>query len=63
MRLFPIVLLAGSLACIVPATAGEKPSTAKGKLTSIQGIAAATEAKLKNAGVNSVDELRDKGAT
>ena len=63
MRLFPIVLLAGSIVFNVPATAGEKPGTAKGKLTSIQGIAAATEAKLKNAGVNSVDELLDKGAT
>lgn len=63
MRLLPIVLLAGSLALNAPARAGEKPSAAKGKLTSIQGIAAATEAKLKNAGVNSVDELLDKGAT
>ncbi len=61
--MFSIVLLAGSLAFNLSATAGEKPSTAKGKLTSIQGIAAATEAKLKNAGVNSVDELLDKGAT
>jgi len=36
---------------------------AQGKLTSIQGIAAATEAKLNTAGVSSVEELLEKGAT
>jgi hypothetical protein len=43
--------------------AAEKPKAAKGKLTSIQGIAEATEAKLNAAGVTSVEELLEKGAT
>lgn len=43
--------------------AADKPKAEKGKLTSIQGIAAATEAKLKSAGVTSVDKLLEKGAT
>jgi predicted flap endonuclease-1-like 5' DNA nuclease len=43
--------------------AEEKPKVAKGKLTSIQGIAEATEAKLNKAGVASVEELLEKGAT
>ncbi len=61
--MFPIVLSAIFLAFDHPATAAEKQSAPKGKLTSIQGIGSATEAKLKTAGVNSVDELLDKGAT
>jgi predicted flap endonuclease-1-like 5' DNA nuclease len=43
--------------------AAEKPKAAKGKLTAIQGIAEATEAKLNTAGVTTVDELLEKGAT
>ena len=43
--------------------AAEKPKAAKGKLTSIQGIAEATETKLNEAGSESVDDLLEKGAT
>ena len=43
--------------------AAEKPKAPKGSLMSIQGIAKATEAKLKTAGVSSVDELLEKGGT
>jgi predicted flap endonuclease-1-like 5' DNA nuclease len=43
--------------------AADKPKVAKGKLTSIQGIAEATEKKLNDAGVTSVDDLLEKGAT
>lgn len=35
----------------------------KGNLTTIQGIAEVTEGKLKTAGVTSVDDLLEKGAT
>ncbi len=59
--MLPVVFLVGSLAFNLQAA--DKPKAAKGKLTSIQGIAAATEAKLKTAGVTSVDELLEKGAT
>ncbi len=58
MKLLPVVLVAGSLVFCLQSQAAEK-----GKLTSIQGIAAATEAKLKTAGVNSTDELLKKGAS
>lgn len=53
------------LACVtaVALQAAEKPKAAKGKLTSIQGIAEATETKLNAAGVTSVDDLLEKGAT
>ena len=61
MKMFSVLVLAGVLAFNLQAA--EKPKVAKGKLTSIQGIAAATEAKLNTAGVNSVDELLEKGAT
>ena len=61
MKMLCVLFLAGSLAFSLQAA--EKPKVAKGKLTSIQGIAAATEAKLEGAGVKSVDELLDKGAT
>lgn len=61
MKMFPVLFIAGVLAFNLQAA--EKPKAAKGKLTSIQGIAAATEAKLNTAGVNSVDELLEKGAT
>lgn len=43
--------------------AAEKPTAAKGKLTAIQGIAEATEAKLHTAGVTTVEELLEKGST
>lgn len=43
--------------------AADKPESAKGKLTSIQGIGAANEAKLKAAGVTTVEELLKQGAT
>ena len=58
MKLLPVLLVAGSLAFCLQLHAAEK-----GKLTSIQGIAAATETKLKTAGVNSTDELLEKGGT
>ena len=61
MKMFSVLVLAGVLAFNLQAA--EKPKVAKGKLTSIQGIAAATEAKLNTAGVNSVDELLEQGAT
>jgi predicted flap endonuclease-1-like 5' DNA nuclease len=43
--------------------AAEKPKAPKGSLQSIQGIGEATEAKLQNAGVATVDDLLEKGAT
>ena len=61
MRTLTLLVLAASLA--LGLQAAEKPQAAKGSLTSIQGIAAATEAKLKAAGVNNVDELLEQGAT
>ncbi len=61
MKSLLAVLLAGVFAFNLHAA--EKPKVAKGKLTSIQGIAAATEAKLNTAGVTSVDELLETGAT
>ena len=63
MKLFPALLLTGILTFSLSLQAADKPSAAKGKLTSIQGIAEATEAKLNTAGVTSVDDLLDKGAT
>lgn len=61
MKTFPALLLTAFLALNLHAA--EKPKAAKGKLTSIQGIAEATEKKLNSAGVTSVDELLEKGAT
>ncbi|CAA9269630.1 MAG: conserved hypothetical protein, possilbly involved in molybdenum cofactor biosynthesis [uncultured Chthoniobacterales bacterium] len=43
--------------------AADKPNAAKTKLTSIQGIAEATEAKLNAAGINNVNDLLEEGAT
>jgi predicted flap endonuclease-1-like 5' DNA nuclease len=53
------------LAVMVAASlhAADKPKVAKGKLTSIQGVGEATEKKLNDAGVTTVDELLEKGAT
>ncbi len=48
---------------ILNVTAAEKSKVAKGKLTSIQGIADVTERKLNAAGVTSVADLLDKGVT
>ena len=61
MKLFFAVLVAGVLA--LDLHAADKPKAAKGKLTSIQGISEVTEKKLNIAGVTSMDELLDKGAT
>ncbi len=58
MKVLAILLVVGSLALCLQSHAAEK-----GKLTSIQGVAAKTEAKLKTAGVNSTDELLEKGGT
>jgi predicted flap endonuclease-1-like 5' DNA nuclease len=58
--ILPIVL---SLAVTFSLQAADKPKAAKGKLTSIQGIAEATEKKLNDAGVMSVDDLLEKGGT
>lgn len=63
MKLFPALLVAGMLSLSLSLHAADKPKSAKGKLTSIQGIAEATEAKLNLAGVNSVDDLLEKGGT
>jgi predicted flap endonuclease-1-like 5' DNA nuclease len=59
----PILAFAVILTLAASTDAAEKPKVAKGKLTSIQGIAEATEAKLNTAGVTSVDDLLEKGAT
>lgn len=61
MKFLPVLFLAGFFAFNLQAA--DKPKAAKGKLTSIQGIAAAAEAKLEKAGVTSVDELLEQGAT
>ena len=61
MKLLLVLFLLGLLG--LDLHAADKPKAAKGKLTSIQGIGAATEEKLKTAGVNSVDELLEQGAT
>jgi predicted flap endonuclease-1-like 5' DNA nuclease len=61
MKLSPALLVAGLLA--LDLHAADTPKSAKGKLTSIQGIAEATEKKLNAAGVKNVDELLERGAT
>jgi predicted flap endonuclease-1-like 5' DNA nuclease len=61
MKTIAVLILTCLLA--LPLLAAEKPKAAKGKLTSIQGIASATEAKLNIAGVTSVDDLLERGAT
>jgi len=62
MKLLLSLLLSG-LAFAADALSAEKPKAAKGQLTSIQGVAEATEKKLNDAGVASVDDLLEKGAT
>jgi predicted flap endonuclease-1-like 5' DNA nuclease len=61
MKTFLSLVLAGAVVSTVQGA--EKPKVAKGKLTSIQGIAETTEKKLNAAGVMSVDDLLEKGAT
>ena len=61
MKLFPIIAVVALLNLSLGAA--DKPKVAKGKLTSIQGIGEATEAKLTAAGVTSVDDLLEKGST
>src|SRR5215212_6471563 len=61
MKWSPALLVACLLT--VSLSAAEKPKAAKGQLTAIQGIAEATEAKLNTAGVTTVAELLEKGAT
>jgi len=61
MKRLPVLLAAGLLTLTLHAA--EKPKAAKGELTSIQGIDEATEAKLNTAGVTTVAELLEKGAT
>jgi len=61
MKLFFTALVVGIFALHVHAA--DKPKAAKGELMSIQGIGETTEKKLNTAGVTSVDELLNKGAT
>jgi len=58
-----LITFALAIATALSLHAAEKPKAAKNKLTSIQGIAGTTEKKLNAAGVTSVDELLEKGAT
>jgi len=58
--LLPVIL---SFALSATLWGADKPKAAKDKLTSIQGIAEATEKKLNDAGVTSVEGLLEKGAT
>ncbi len=61
MKSLPALLATGIL--VLNVDAAEKPKAAKGRLTSIEGIAEATETKLNSAGVTTVDELLENGAT
>jgi predicted flap endonuclease-1-like 5' DNA nuclease len=61
MKWLAVLVLAGSLALTLDAA--EKPDAKKTALISIQGIAAATEAKLNAAGINNVNDLLTEGAT
>jgi len=60
MKVFPVIVAA---LFAINVSAAEKPKATKGKLTSIQGIGEATETKLNTAGVTSVDDLLEKGAS
>jgi predicted flap endonuclease-1-like 5' DNA nuclease len=51
------------LALAAGVSAADKPKVAKDKLTAIQGVGEATEKKLNEAGVTSIEELLEKGAT
>jgi predicted flap endonuclease-1-like 5' DNA nuclease len=61
MKTLVAVLFTGLLTLSL--CAADKPKAAKGKLPAIEGIGEATEAKLTAAGVTSVDDLLEKGAT
>lgn len=61
MKLLPTLLSVALLS--INLHAAEKAKVGKDKLTAIQGIAEATEAKLTAAGVTSVDQLLEAGAT
>jgi predicted flap endonuclease-1-like 5' DNA nuclease len=61
MKALAVLLLVGSLALNLHAA--EKPDAKKTKLTAIQGIGEATEAKLNAAGINNVNDLLTEGAT
>lgn len=61
MKWYAAPLVAGIMTLSLDAA--EKPAAGKGKLTAIQGIAGATETKLNTAGVTTVEELLEKGAT
>jgi predicted flap endonuclease-1-like 5' DNA nuclease len=61
MKSLLVLFVSCSLALTLQAA--DKPKTGKGKLTSIQGIAEATEAKLNRAGINNVNDLLEEGAT
>jgi predicted flap endonuclease-1-like 5' DNA nuclease len=61
MKWLTVLVLAGSLALTLDAA--EKPDAKKTKLTAIQGIGEATEAKLNAAGINNVNDLLTEGAT
>ncbi len=61
MKTFPALLVAALLTLNLHAA--EKVKVGKDKLTAIQGIAEATEAKLTAAGVTSVEQLLEAGAT
>jgi predicted flap endonuclease-1-like 5' DNA nuclease len=61
MKTFPALLVAALFTLNLHAA--EKAKVGKDKLTAIQGIAEATEAKLTTAGVTSVDQLLEAGAT
>jgi predicted flap endonuclease-1-like 5' DNA nuclease len=61
MKLF--LTLHAVLALAAGASAADQPKAARHKLTTIQGIAEVTEKKLNDAGVTSVEDLLEKGAT
>jgi hypothetical protein len=61
MKLLLVLFVTGSLAWTL--RAADKPKAGKGKLTSIQGIAEVTEAKLNRAGINNVNDLLEEGST
>jgi predicted flap endonuclease-1-like 5' DNA nuclease len=61
MKTFAITLCL--IVCSMQLHAAEKAAAPKGKLQSIQGIGEATEKKLATAGVTTVDQLLEKGAT
>lgn len=61
MKMFALLCMLGFLGSQLQAA--DKPKVAKDKLSAIQGIGPATEAKLETAGITSVEDLLEKGAT